>query len=264
MAVAIVGYRTYPCGSVLDQVQDLELASEELALRYPQFSCQNQKTELGVCVLGHSSGAHISFLMMAEWTRRRMTGLEERLQKEGGRNSTTSTTDPQPFGETPSRGMRIDSFVGIAGPYNMSHHFDYEASRGLEELSPMKPACGYSRDEFRKLSPALKIVDCMSLWSTECEKRALDNIIPEIVFIHGIEDDQVPFTSTAEAASLLKSCGVSRLKEIYLARTSHNECVTQIMSGGKVRDILLDCLQNSSSKEQRTETGTKVVINSRL
>ena len=256
--MAIVGYRTYPCGTVLNQVQDLELASEELAMRYPQF-CQ-QETELGVCVMGHSSGAHIAFLMMADWTRRRMALLEESLQKEGGAKITLSMAAQ--VGRL--GGMRIDSFVGISGPYNVSHHFDYEASRGLEELSPMKPACGYSREEFRKHSPALKIVDCMSVWSSECERRALDNIIPNIVLIHGIEDDVVPFTSTAEAASLLRSCGVTKLKEIYLARTSHNECATQIMMGGKVRDILMDCIQNLPKEPTSTKAQANMIINSRL
>ena len=251
-----MGYRTYPCGSVLDQVQDLRLASQELVERYPRI-CQ-QETDMGVCIMGHSSGAHIGFLMVAEYTCQRMMQLEEVLQKQ----AKTKITSSMAAGLDLDTGMRIDSFVGISGPYNISHHFDYEASQGLEEISPMKAACGFSREEFRKLSPALRIVDCMSVWSQECEKRALDNILPQIVLLHGIEDDVVPFTSTAEAASLLRSCGVMKLREIYFAKTAHNECVTQIMMGGIVRDALMDCLQNSS--KSTTSKMADLVIQSRL
>ena len=275
--MAIVGYRTYPCGTVATQIEDLELASEELAQRYPQLCSQAANTEFGVCLMGHSSGANVAFLLVAEWTRQRMELLERAHKKRGYMDVDDSTMEynqqQQPItANIPKQmsgpGMRIDSFVGISGPYNISNHFDYEASRGLEELSPMKPACGYSREEFRKHSPALKIVDCMSAWSAECEKRALDNIIPSLVLIHGMEDDVVPFTSTAEAASLLRSCGVTKLDEVYLARTAHNECALQLMMGGETQDIVLDWIQNLQVKHQQQQhpkrAHKKMVVKSRL
>jgi acetyl esterase/lipase len=260
LVVAIVGYRTYPGGDIIAQVHDLDQATQVLTQHYPQF-CK-APTELGVCVMGHSSGAHISFLMMTEWTRKRMQRLEEMVME--GSKITASMLETV-SSSTPSTGMRIDSFVGISGPYNISHHFDYEASRGLEEISPMKPALRFSRSEFRKHSPALQIVDCLSEWSTECEARALDNILPRIALLHGMEDEAVPFTSTAEAASLLRACGFTKLDEVYFARCAHNECALQIMTGGPVRDTVLALLETMSAKKKSKGEATKtVVLTSRL
>lgn len=258
IAVAIVGYRTYPDGDVCDQVHDLEHAAKELSRRYPKLCVQT--TEVGVSVMGHSSGAHIAFLMMAERCRQQM---EETLAEKRG--ATTTNSDKQSIARHHhSQQMRIDSFIGVSGPYNISHHFDYEASRGLEELSPLKPACGYSRDEFRRNSPALKIVDCLSDWS-ESESKALDNILPRMVLVHGIEDDVVPFTSTAEAASLLRSCGVTKCEEIYLSKTGHNECVVELMMGGKTQAIILDWLETPATAEESSKLCPKsIIIQSKL
>jgi acetyl esterase/lipase len=261
LVVAIVGYRTYPCGDIIAQVHDLEIASQVLARQYPKF-CR-EPTELGVWVMGHSSGAHIAFLMMTEWTRKRMQRLEKVVT--GGSKMTASMVETVSSSTSSSTGMRIDSFVGISGPYNISHHFDYEASRGLEEISPMKPAMRFSRSEFRRYSPALQIVDCLSEWSAECEARALDNLLPRIALLHGMEDEAVPFTSTAEAASLLRSCGVTKLDEVYFARCAHNECALQIMTGGPVRDTVLALLEATSEKHKSKGEATKtVVLTSRL
>ena len=255
MAVAIVGYRTYPCGDVRLQTLDLEVAASELAQQYPEL-CQ-EPTEIGVVVMGHSSGAHITLLMISEWTRRKMASLEAKVKNGNTCSSSTKTATPE---------MRVDIYVGISGPYNISHHFDYEASRGLEEISPLKPTFYFTREEFRKHSPALNIVESMSEWSSECQIRALDNLFPRMLFMHGIEDDIVPFTSSAEAAYLLRGCGVTKLEEVYLARTRHNDCAVQLMVGGQVRDVLVDWLEHIPHQQS---TGSphddkRVILQSRL
>lgn len=68
MAVAVVGYRTFPDGDMNDQVKDLEMAAQELTQQYPDL-CTKQ-TELGVCLLGHSSGAHIAMSMLSNRDRK--------------------------------------------------------------------------------------------------------------------------------------------------------------------------------------------------
>ncbi|CAB9519354.1 Carboxylesterase [Seminavis robusta] len=261
MAVAIVGYRTYPCGDVEAQIQDLELAATALAQHYPAICVE--ESELGVCLMGHSSGAHICFLYMTEWTRKRMQKLEQDMQKHLQQQQQPSPTAlDQNATTTNNQGMRLDSFVGVSGVYNISHHFDYEASRGMEEISPMKAAMGFSRKNFAKHSPALKMVEYLSSeWSTEW---ALGTVLPRIALMHGIEDDVVPFMSTAEAAHLLRSCGVTRLDEMYFAKTGHNECALQIMMGGNVRDAVVDWIEKTSSKKQKEKATKSFVVTSKL
>ena len=90
-----------------------------------------------------------------------------------------------------------------------------------------------------------------------------------MLFVHGIEDDVVPFTATAEAARIVRSCcgGTSSSRsrptsggrrggttagaragaragagkaavvdEMYLPRTGHQDVVMELMLGGRSRD----------------------------
>ena len=71
IAVAIVGYRTYPDGNVPDQVDDLHMAATKIAMEYPHLLSKPQINDgsdtsdnddwVGVCLMGHSSGATILF-----------------------------------------------------------------------------------------------------------------------------------------------------------------------------------------------------------
>lgn len=182
MMVAIVGYRTWPDANVDGQVDDLEQAVLFLSEQFSDFcipmSAGDNPGHLGTCIMGHSSGAHISLLMLVDRARRRIQ---------------TGNSFP----------LEFDSFVGLSGPYDISHHFDYEAARGVEEFSPMKPACGYSRKSFRQNSPALRWMHHLSDIS-ETEVSTVD-AFPRMLLVHGIEDSTVPFTATSEAARILRS-----------------------------------------------------------
>jgi len=244
MAVAIVGYRTYPDAEVDGQVSDLEQAAEFLHRQYPLLSGETRKLPMGTCVIGHSSGAHISLLMIVDRAIRK-------------RQASSQTSNPSTF-------MDIDSFVGVSGPYSICHHFDYEAARGVEEFSPMKAACGHSREAFRQKSPVLRLMDHGFLPDAgEHHVPTIQNCLPpRMALVHGIEDDTVPFTATAEAARVLRTCGVSQCQEIYLRQVGHQDAITQIMFGGPTREAVVECL---TSRLTGSETATSnQVIHSKL
>lgn len=46
------------------------------------------------------------------------------------------------MGETVLTGTTWCRFVGIGGPYHIADHYVHESSRGVENLSAMKPAMG--------------------------------------------------------------------------------------------------------------------------
>ena len=240
VAVAIVGYRTWPDADVHGQVDDLERAASFLAKEFPDLCTSLSKDEnpghVGTCLMGHSSGAHISLLMLVDRARRKM--------------QTDGATEP----------LEFDSFVGLSGPYDISHHFDYEAARGVEELSPMKPVCGYSRDAFRQNSPALRLMQCLA--DIIESDASIQDAFPRILLVHGIEDGTVPFTATAEAARILRSCGVSQCDEVYVARIGHQDTVMEIMIGGKTRDAVIHWMQNPF--ETRLGTSVMTVVKSKL
>eukprot|EP00591_Stephanopyxis_turris_P012946 CAMPEP_0195528016 /NCGR_PEP_ID=MMETSP0794_2-20130614/29985_1 /TAXON_ID=515487 /ORGANISM="Stephanopyxis turris, Strain CCMP 815" /LENGTH=473 /DNA_ID=CAMNT_0040659059 /DNA_START=108 /DNA_END=1526 /DNA_ORIENTATION=+ len=242
MSVVVVGYRTYPDANVDGQISDLELAASDLSRRRPDLwqrptppppsnaaatntnttttTTNNDDDEwLGVCLMGHSSGAHIALLMLVD----RMTSKLDHL--------TTSTTTTATTNE--SIRMDFDSFVGLSGPYTISHHFDYEAARGVEELSPMKPACGHSRSHFDFYSPAIRFSNYLTTTTTTTPTTTPSCISPcnGMLLVHGIEDSTVPFTATAEAAMRLRLCGITSCEELYVAKTGHQDAILHIMLG---------------------------------
>lgn len=239
-SVAIVGYRTYPDADVQEQVNDLEEAALKLYQERPHLfkntSKQSSESEwLGTFLSGHSSGAHIALLMIIE-------RFVKELQKRSTSNkTTTSSLTTKEEKET----IQFDYFMGLSGPYSIPDHFDYEASWGVEELSPMKPACGKSITKLKMKSPALLLHYALASYyeehhpvqvsdsSSSSSPSFFDNIeeqimhcsskrtfspsssssygfvMPkQILLMHGMEDTTVPFTATAECARILRMCGL--------------------------------------------------------
>jgi acetyl esterase/lipase len=221
-AVAVLGYRTYPDATAKQQIQDVELAMQVFKKKFPKLS------DRGVTLIGHSSGAHISLLMLVVQARSKLQTVQNAIRK-----GTDTVDEDKP--------IVFDSFIGLAGPYDISHHFDFEAARGVEELSPMKAACGHSIHNFREHSPALRLKQMLCSLD-ECERRSMDNFLPKILLLHGIEDSTVPFTATGEAAKVLRSCGVSKCQEVYIAQTGHQDIVMQLMLCGQASRIVFDWL----------------------
>jgi acetyl esterase/lipase len=251
-AVCVIGHRTYPDGSTIDdQVSDCSLAASCLADKFPEL-CER------VTVMGHSSGAHLAMLMIVDRAKRNMLHAQEQL---AGASRGTSSANSMPIVSSKDP-MTVDSFVGLSGPYDISHHFDYEAARGVEELSPMKAVNGFTREAFRRNSPALRLEDSL-VAINECQIRSLDNYLPKMVLVHGIEDDTVPFTATGEAARVLRTCGVTKCQEIYVAATGHQDTVMQIMLGGRTRVAVVNWIKDLSTN-RRSVSHSPLLATSKL
>lgn len=122
LAVAIVGYRVYPDADTNSQVADLEAAKRTLMQEYPDLCGPHRiQRSIGFVVMGHSSGAHIALLFVVEQLKRLLQMEQEQTKLDGTSNSDHS-----------EERIMSDVFVGISGPYDISHHFDYEAARGVE------------------------------------------------------------------------------------------------------------------------------------
>ena len=258
IAVAIVGYRTYPDGHVQDQVNDLHHAAEVLAMKYPHLWRNKQKKKdnqsdngdhFGVCLMGHSSGAHISLLFLIQL-------IEQNLRRR-------MHNQPEP-----NNCINFDSYIGLSGVYNIQHHFDYEAGRGVEEISPLKPACGYSRSAFDTCSPVLQLHSLMRLvGSKQCSMKAdqiISTIMPRMLLVHGIEDNVVPFTSTSEAARIIRSCGIEDCYEHYLSKTGHADVIMHFMLGGKCVDGVMTWLKKRNDNNNNMMMMTTAEISSKL
>ena len=212
MIVVIVGYRTYPDGDVNDQVDDLESALKSFKANFPQYSKPADGKWFGTLLAGHSSGAHISILSV-------LRQLERKIGK---------------VGES-SHMLDIDAFISMAGVFSITDHFYHEIGRGVDEISPMKPACGNTRESFNHFSPTERFQNFESM-----EKVSL----PRMLFIHGLEDDTVPFTSTQKLVSAIKQTGIDvNCTEYYLPNVEHAEVIIDVMTGGQSRDLVQQWLE---------------------
>ena len=239
-AVVIVGYRTYPVAKTInEQVGDVMMAWEkcgnvlnEFCTFPPESSSRgngddaNDDTSwVGNIIMGHSSGAHVAMNMLVDWIDK------HRLQQDLVAETTSSS----------NKLWKPDFFVGLSGPYNISHHFDYEAGRGVEEISPMKAICGHTRMNFQLSNPTYRFASLLRGRSEDVENmKIIQRLTPPILLVHGIEDATVPFTATSDAGRILRSFGLTRCDEIYLAETGHADVIKHFMFGGEARKLVLD------------------------
>lgn len=217
------------------QVRDVDLAYQKLAKEYPRLCGPTRiPRSIGLILMGHSSGAHVALLFMIEFIKR---SIMTREHSGKGTNDADKSLKP------------VDQFVGLSGPYDISHHFDYEAARGVEELSPLKPANGYTREQFRLNSPAWRLKDFLPSIPSDRQDLLPEAYFPRTLLLHGIEDDVVPFTATSEAARVLRSCGITSIEEHYAPKAGHQDVVIQFMLGGQVPVTVLEWLQKASLTE---------------
>ena len=288
MAVVVVGYRSYPDGDVVDQVDDLEQAAMMLVRRYPHLNMDNikgnnnnntkrrkkeEKDWLGCFLMGHSSGAHIAFLLIIRQIRRELELIARRRSSRG--NVPSSSTQPSSSLDTilSKTILQFNNFVGLSGVYDINHHFDFEAGRGVEEISPMKPACGYTRESFQKHSPTVELsrlqigIVGSNVSAVTNEKEMNDNndgvrmsSFPRFLLIHGMHDSTVPFTSTANVAHAIRACGVSKsqCREVYLPGLEHIDVAFHLMLGGLTRDLVREWIVGDGGGDEGSSSGDEI------
>ena len=198
-SVAVIGYRTYPDTDVSGQVEDVKLATEKILEHSPKFA------ENDLTIMGHSSGCHIGLLSLLD--------------------------------EAFLRRVKIGSYISLAGVFDIVKHFQFETGRGVEEISPLKPACGGTEASFKQFSPTYLIRDFI--------RKHGSDILPQMLFVHGALDNIVPYTSTTELTQELQK-GIDdqpsekqRFKTLILPELDHAGTIIQVMMGGETRDRVL-------------------------
>lgn len=143
---------------------------------------------------GHSSGAHVCSLLL----------LRQALGLPG------HATLPRP----------IAGFIGLSGVYDVAAHHEYEARRGVHEISGMGP-CNGGLAGFHRNSPTTL---AGMLTAEQAEK------LPPCLILHGVEDETVPFTSSLVFANCLEGHG-GRVKTGWLPGMDHQGTVAVLMMG---------------------------------
>lgn len=176
-AVFILGYPVYPDATIEEQVSSVITAIGHVKSHSDKLEIPSNANYI---VAGHSSGANISFLACFR---------------------------------TALQGIRLaDLFIGISGVYDIVKHHDYEANRGVEEISPMTAAAG-GKNLLPQSSPTLVLEEL-----PESTKVFVRDCLPRCILLHGKEDTTVPVTSSSEFAECLDKIGVSTYSQFYSVR----------------------------------------------
>ncbi|KAG7344344.1 alpha/beta fold family hydrolase [Nitzschia inconspicua] len=190
--VVILGYRTYPDGKVDDQVDDLARAVNYFVQKYGGIGGINPP----VVLMGHSSGAHISLLAALK-------------------------------GRIPA----VQAIIALSGVYDCAAQVDHEQTLEVDQLSPLSPVTGMTRNNMNKYSPAYII-------SQE------DSAIPPILLLHGQEDTVVLPSSSSSFYQKLQHKSASPRKDdlMLLSGSDHKDPVVHTLVGGPAQSIIFEWL----------------------
>jgi acetyl esterase/lipase len=155
-----------------------------------------------IVVMGHSSGAHIVL----------MAALQGALSP------------------------LVAGIVAMSGVYDIPKHYEYECSRGVDQISPMAPACGGTLENWMLNSPTYLI--------PSLDDSVLNSMAPTL-FLHGIEDTTVPSKSSQEVFSAMvatRRCVSCQLQ--LLDAVGHSDTVLETILGGKTQDTVFAFLDS--------------------
>jgi acetyl esterase/lipase len=188
-AFVVVQYPVYPDATILKQADSILSALCRLRVGGQDFFPSTSK--LVLC--GHSSGANISALALLK-------------------HALSGACTPL-----------VDSFISLAGVFDIAKHYQWEASRGVHIISPMG-AAAISPSRFDESSP--------TILTTGLRATAQSNnvLFPPTLILHGVDDLTVPVTSSAEFAVALEQQGV-KVFTAYI-NCSHADPLTDMMSEG--------------------------------
>jgi acetyl esterase/lipase len=225
--VAILGYRTYPTSNVQGQVQDIANAIKTLVRKLQHsvpFNFNASHPKLDVTLMGHSSGAHLCSLGILQGQIR-----------------------------------GVDRLVAIAGVYDIPTHYVYEASRGVERISPMAPACGgASLNRWRRCSPTYLLQKKRNTQHIHEDGEAAKNphTFPPTLLCHGTADATVPYRQTINFfQAITQWYGLKHDVQLeILEEVEHSETVLQLMFGGPTLDVVLGWIQQGRTVQKESTT----------
>ncbi|KAK3134755.1 hypothetical protein QOZ80_5BG0410330 [Eleusine coracana subsp. coracana] len=198
--VACIDYRNFPQGTISDMVAD---ASEGIS-----FICNNAASYGGdpnqIYLMGQSAGAHIAACALVEQAKKESSGEQISWNV-----------------------AQIKAYFGLSGGYNIKNLVNHFHERGLYRsifLSIME-----GEESLPRFSPEI-VTKKLS-----AEAVAL---LPQIILLHGTEDDSIPSTASETFADVLKQANGKVKLQLYEGKTHTDVFIQDPLRGGK--DKLVD------------------------
>eukprot|EP01135_Chromosphaera_perkinsii_P000837 Nk52_evm125s151 gene=Nk52_evmTU125s151 len=211
-------------------------------------------------LVGHSAGAHIASTLLVYNALAQIYGDKERFfnRKTSSQSSNVLSGDGhvdmtvdnflqqlcRKHLKRPTLDCaKIKGFIGIGGVYDIPGHFEYEAFRGVEEVSAMVRNMGGLRKSFLR-SPALLLKDTFisSLNIPMKIGMKMRTYFPKMTLLHGETDTTTPPKTSKEFHRVLCQHGIDVSLDI-VPSCKHSDLILALMKETKhtafIEDILL-------------------------
>mmetsp|Transcript_20135 Transcript_20135/g.19437 ORF Transcript_20135/g.19437 Transcript_20135/m.19437 type:complete len:394 (+) Transcript_20135:112-1293(+) len=227
-AVIVIQYPVYPTHRIPEQAESIYEAIKYIRREESFLGLPKEAT---YAFAGHSSGANICALALIKCMER-----EEKL---------------------------VDCFISLNGVYDIRKHYSFEKSRGVHQISPMKPAAN-DRENWWECSPTLIL--------PKISKEKITKYWPNTLFFHGQSDTTVPFSSSVELATELFNQGAI-VETSYPTMSAHADCIFEFSSNNTKQSLIPQIVSkyfqnfltlNSSTVKLNEDLEIPLVLRSRL
>ena len=254
--VVIPNYPLYPYGKIDQQVDTIR----HCLVWTLDNICKYGGNGRNVYVMAHSAGAHIVSTLLVYNALSQVYGDKEKFFNRKTNSSNNILTNDghvdltidsflqyisrkhlkRPLLDT----SKIKGFLGIGGVYDIPSHFDYEAYRGVEEISAMVRNMGGLRKSYLR-SPTLLLRDTFitSLNIPMKIGMKLRTYFPKMTLIHGENDTTTPPKTSKEFHRALMQHGVDSSLDLPIA-CKHSHLILALMKDTEHTNYILNILEH--------------------
>jgi acetyl esterase/lipase len=225
-SVVVVGYPTYPLSSILGEsecvAEAVKFIQNDDHVRHlitgDPASTVWDASKHSLVLSGHSSGANICALALLNNV-----------------DITPADNSDKTSRATRATSLNVDTFISLAGVFDIGKHYLFESNRGVQLISPMcAAACGrkcfgmcspttIARGILRRLSQNGAQVNATGVNRDETAAGAMRVGLPRMVLVHGRKDAVVPHSSSEEFCAALKALGCEA--DVYTVEVSYFFCI---------------------------------------
>ncbi|TPX36608.1 hypothetical protein SmJEL517_g01173 [Synchytrium microbalum] len=215
--VVVPNYSTFPTGYLAEMVSDIRAVIEWTVAHIRTYGGDPNN----LYIMGHSAGAHLGAYTIVHDA----VGSEVKLSK-----SNTSIEFPLPCYSIPLPPIR--GLILLSGVYDIVDHYQFEANRGVEEVSAMARVMGHKTKKFKGSSPTclLEAIDFKLILNG----KPIRSLPRNVLLIHGADDSTVPVSSSRKFVRALEKVGADHVQLHVLEGVDHSQPVT-----GKSCDLML-------------------------
>ncbi|KAN0016133.1 hypothetical protein ACTFIU_006088 [Dictyostelium citrinum] len=174
----VINYRLTPKGNIDDMLEDIDNATSFCYENIENYGGDKNK----IYLMGHSAGGHI---------------ISQYVVVNYSKPTIVENDNSQP--KNNKKRVPLSGVFPLSAPLHINDHFLFETQRGVEHISPMRPAMKGPK-YFDQYSPSA-VLEKIKDKSIRDDK--LPTPFPSFYILHGVDDATVPLSSSTKFFSIL-------------------------------------------------------------